>query len=129
MDTIANMLTAIRNASAAKKEVASFSYSKMKMEIVKILVREKFIKEAERKGKKDKKIIDIAMIYDENGKPAISHIKRVSKQSRRIYLPVKKIKQTRQGFGIQIISTPKGILTNKEAKKEGVGGELICEVW
>jgi len=129
MDIIADMLTKIRNAQAVKKETVSIPYSKLKMEITKILTREKFLKEAEQKGKKNKKIIDIILAYDDEKNPAINHLARISKQSQRIYLPLKKIKPVRRGFGLQIISTPKGILTDKEAKKEKVGGEILCEVW
>jgi len=129
MDNIADMLTRIRNAQAVKKETTSIPYSKLKMEIIKILVKEKFLAEAEQKGKKNKKIIDIILAYDNEKNPAINHIVRISKSSRRIYLPLKKIRPVRRGFGLQIISTPKGILTDKEARKEKVGGEVLCEVW
>lgn len=129
MDPIADMLTRIRNALAVKKETVSIPYSKLKMEIIKILVKEKFLTEAEQKGKKNKKIIDIILTYDSEKNPAINHLARISKSSRRIYLPLKKIKPVRRGFGLQIISTPKGILTDKEARKKRVGGEVLCEVW
>lgn len=128
-DPIADMLTIIRNAQAVKKETASIPYSKLKMEIAKILVKEKFIKEAEPKGKKNKKTIEIILNYDEKGKPAISHIARVSKSSQRIYLSFKKIRPVREGLGLQIISTPKGVLTDKEARKKKAGGEILCEVY
>ncbi|MBU4353172.1 30S ribosomal protein S8 [Candidatus Parcubacteria bacterium] len=128
-DPIADMLTTIRNAVAVKKETAVIPYSQIKMGIAKILEKEKFIKAAERKGKKIGKTIDIVLAYDEKGNSAISRITRVSKPSKRNYLPFKKIRSLRQGAGIQIISTPKGILTDKEARKEKVGGEVICEVW
>ncbi|MCX6731579.1 MAG: 30S ribosomal protein S8 [Candidatus Parcubacteria bacterium] len=129
MDTIGDMLTKIRNAQAVKKETVSISYSKLKMEIIKILAREKFLKEAEQKGKKNKKIIDVVLAYDSEKNPAINHIARISKPSRRIYLPLKKIKPVRRGLGLQIISTAKGILSDKEARKEKVGGEILCEIW
>jgi small subunit ribosomal protein S8 len=112
-----------------KKETVSFPYSKLKMEIAKILAREKFIKKSERKGKKNKKTIEITLAYDESGRPALNHIARVSRQSQRIYLPLNKIRPVRQGFGLQILSTAKGVLTSKEAKKEKVGGEVLCEIW
>jgi len=129
MDAIADMLTRIRNAYIVKKETVSFPYSKLKMEITKILSKEKFIKESERKGKKNKKIIEVILAYDEFGNPAVSHIARVSRPSQRIYLALNKIRPIRQGFGLQILSTPKGVLTNKEARKERVGGEVLCEIW
>jgi len=129
MDPIADMLTSIRNAQAARKETVSVPYSKIKMEIAKVLAKEKFIKEADHKGKKVKKTIDIVLNYNNSNQPAITSLKRVSKPSRRIYSPSSKIKKIRQGFGFQIISTPKGILTGKEARKEKIGGEVICEVY
>jgi small subunit ribosomal protein S8 len=129
MDVIADMLTRIRNAQAVKKETVSFPYSKLKMEIAKILAREKFIKSADHKGRKNKKVIDIVLAYNEEGDPSINHIARVSKSSQRIYLPLKKIRTVRHGFGLRVLSTPKGILTDKEARKQKVGGEVLCEVW
>jgi len=129
MDPIADMLTSIRNAQAARKETVSVPYSKIKMEIAKVLAKEKFIKEADHKGKKVKKTIDIILNYDSLNRPAITSLKRVSKPSRRIYSPSSKIKKVRQGFGFQILSTPRGILSGKEARKEKIGGEVICEVY
>ena len=129
MDPIADMLTSIRNAQAAHKETGSVPYSKIKMEIAKVLAKEKFIKEADHKGKKVNKIIDIVLNYDSFNRPAITSLKRVSKPSRRIYSPSSKIKKIRQGFGFQILSTPKGILSGKEARREKIGGEVICEVY
>jgi len=129
MDPIADMLTSIRNAQAARKETVSVPYSKIKMEIAKVLAKEKFIKEADHKGKKVNKIIDIVLNYDSLNRPTITRLKRVSKPSRRIYSPYSKIKKIRQGFGSQILSTPKGILSGKEARREKIGGEVICEVY
>lgn len=129
MDTIANMLTAIKNAQAAKNETASVPYSKIKMEVAKALLRGNFIKEVAHKGKKNKKTIDIVLNYREKKVPFIKNIKRVSKLSKRVYFPLKSIRPIRQGFGMLILSTPKGVLTDKEARKEKVGGEVICAVW
>ena len=129
MDPIADMLTSIRNAQAARKETVSVPYSKIKMEIAKVLAKEKFIKSADHKGKKANKTIDMVLNYNDSNQPAITKLKRVSKPSRRIYSPSSKIKKVRQGFGFQILSTPKGILTGKEARKEKIGGEVICEVY
>lgn len=129
MDTIADMLTMIRNAQAVKSETVSVPYSKFKMEVVKTLARGNFIKEVSHKGKKNKKTIEITLRYDEKGNAFIRDIKRVSKLSRRIYIPLCDIKPVKQGLGALVLSTPKGVLTSKEAKKEKVGGEVICEVW
>jgi len=128
MDVIADMLTIIRNAQAVNKEAVSIPYSKVKMSIAEILAKEGFIKDAARRGKKNRRTISVSLKYDEDGVPAVMHIGRVSKLSKRVYLPLKQIRPVRRGCGIQILTTPKGILTNKEAKKEKVGGEVICEV-
>jgi len=129
MDQIANMLTIIRNSQAVGKETAVIPYSKMKLEIAKILEKEKFIKSAEVQGKKGKKTIEAELVYGKDGDPAIKNIKRISKSSKRIYMPLKKICPVQYGKGIWIISTPKGILTDKEARNQKVGGEVICEIW
>lgn len=129
MDTIANMLTLIRNAQTAGKQTVSVPYSKIKMAIAEIMAKENFIKEADHKGKKTKKTIDIVLNYGESGKPAINSIKRVSKPSRRIYVPAGKIRPVRNGLGIQILSTSGGVMTGKEAKEKKVGGEVLCEVF
>ncbi len=87
MDPIANMLTIIRNGLAVKKETVEVPYSKIKMSIIEIMSREKFLGPVDRKGRKDKKKMEISLIYDEKGKPAIEHIVRISKPSRRVYFP------------------------------------------
>ncbi|MDP3902332.1 MAG: 30S ribosomal protein S8 [bacterium] len=129
MDTIANMLTSIRNAQAVKKETVSVPYSKIKMEIANLLLKENFIKGAEHKGKKSNKVISINLKYSDDGQPAINGLKRISKPSKRVYVPVSGVRMVKSGYGSQILTTPKGILTNKEARREKVGGEVICEVW
>lgn len=128
-DPIADMFTKIRNAQAAKKEAVLISYSKLKMEIAKVLLRIDCIKEINRRGRKNKKTIELVLSYDENSKGAIAHIRRISKSSCRVYTSFKDLKPVRGGYGMMILSTPKGLLTDKEAKKEKVGGEIIAEVW
>lgn len=129
MDPIADMFSKIRNAQAVQKETVMISYSKLKAEIAKVLLKNNYIKEINRRGKKNKKSIELVLVYDESGRGAIEHIKRISKPSRRVYLSLKEIKPVRRGYGMMILSTPKGLLTNKEAVKEKVGGEVICEIW
>ncbi len=128
MDPIADMLTQIRNAQAVLKETVDVPFSNLKYEIAKILEREKFIEKAEKKGKKVKKTIEITLKYD-NKIPVISGLKRISKSGQRIYLPVKKIKSVRGGYGMAIISTSRGLMTDKEARKQKAGGEILCEIW
>lgn len=128
MDKISEMLTAIKNAQAVLKPMVVVPYSDFKYEIVKTMEKEGFIEKLEKKGKKNKKTIEISLKYKNNA-PAISGLKRVSKPGQRIYIDHDGIKSIKGGYGISIISTSKGLLTNKEAKKQKIGGELICEIW
>ncbi len=123
------MFSKIKNALAVKKEMVLIPYSKLKNEIAKALLRTNYIREINKRGKKNKKTIELVLSYGEDGKGLITHISRISKPSRRVYLSLKEIKPVRRGYGTMIFSTPKGILTNKEAKKEKVGGEAIVEIW
>ena len=128
MYPIADMLNRIRNAQAVQKETVEVPFSNMNLEIAKILEKNDFVGKAEKKGKKTKKIIEIPLKYD--GKtPVVSGLKVISKPGQRIYVQSKNIKNVRGGYGIAIVSTSKGLMTNKEARKQKVGGELICEVW
>lgn len=128
MDQISNMLTSIRNALAVKKSTVSIPFSNLKYEILKILQKQGFITEIEKKGRLPKKTIEVILKYQE-GEPAISGLKRISKSGQRIYKGFKEIKTVRSGFGISIISTSKGLMTDKEARKQKLGGEVICEIW
>ena len=127
-DPIADMLTRIRNAQAVKHKTVDIPYSKIKYAIAKILEEEGFIEKAETKFKKPRKVIRITLKY-QNGEPAISGLKRVSKPGRRVYLSAKELKVPKSGYGIGIVSTSQGLMTTLEAKKRRLGGELICEVW
>lgn len=128
MDQISNMLTSIRNALAVKKSTVSIPFSNLKYEILKILQKQGFITEIEKKGRLPKKTIEVILKYQE-GEPAISGLKRISKSGQRIYKGFKEIKIVRSGFGISIVSTSKGLITDKEARKQKLGGEIICEIW
>ncbi|MFC1663809.1 30S ribosomal protein S8 [Patescibacteria group bacterium] len=128
MDPIVDMLNKIRNAQAVLHETVDIPFSNLKYAIVKIFEKEKFVEKVEKKGRGVKKIIKITLKYDDKT-PAISRLKRVSKQGQRIYFSVKKIKPVHGGYGISIFSTPKGLMTNKEARRHKLGGELICEIW
>jgi len=122
------MLNRIRNAQAVLKETVEVPFSNFKYEIAKILEKNGFIEKVEKKGKKTKKIIEITLKYD-NKIPAISGLKRISKPGQTIYLGHRKIKRVKGGYGIAIISTSKGLMTDKEARKQKLGGEVICEAW
>ncbi len=127
-DTISSMLTQIRNAQMAKKETVSIPYSDLKFEVARVLKENGFLKEAEKKGRKNKKKLEIVLKYQE-GAPAISGIKKVSKPSQRIYKGCQEIRKIKAGYGISVISTSKGLMAGEEARKKRVGGEIICEVW
>ncbi len=127
-DPITDMLNQIRNAKAVEKQEISVLYSKLKNEIAMMLVKEGFIKDAKKVMKGKTKMLKLVLQYD-NGMSAIEGIKRVSKPGQRIYVKSMNIKKVRGGFGISIISTPKGLMTDNEAKKAKLGGEVICEVW
>jgi len=127
-DPITDMLNRIKNAQAVAHLTVDIPFSKVKYQIAQILAREGFIEKVEKKGRKTRKIIRITLKYVDNI-PAISGLKRVSKPGQRIYLSWRKIKKVKGGYGIAIISTSKGLMTNKEARKEKIGGEVICEIW
>jgi len=127
-DPVTDMLNRIRNAQLAGREQVVIPFSNLKYEIAKILEREKLIEGVEKKGRKAKRFFEITLKYND-GVPAISGLKRVSKPGQRIYLPSYQLKPVKGGYGISIVSTPKGLMTNKEAKKQKIGGEVLCEIW
>lgn len=130
MDPIADMLTLIRNAQSSGKDEVSFAFSRVKNDIAKILEKENFVEKAELEGRNIKRTIKITLKRRESGKdPAILGLKRISKPGQRIYKSFKEIRPIKSGYGIAIISTSKGLMTNKDARKQKSGGEVICEVW
>lgn len=127
-DPIADLLNRIRNAQAVSHPTVDIPFSKIKYEIVQILAKEGFIEKFEKKGKKAKRFIRVTLKY--TGKTAaISGLKRISKAGQRIYLSYKKIKKVRGGYGIAIVSTSVGLMTDKETRKQKLGGEVICKIW
>jgi small subunit ribosomal protein S8 len=138
IDPIADMLTRIRNASLVKKDELFLPMSKVKFNIAKILEREGFISGAlvisggeELKKNKTSKFdqIKIVLKYDQDGQPKIKSLKRISKPGRRVYVTRDEIKKVLNGLGMSIISTSKGLMTDREARKNNTGGELICEIY
>lgn len=128
-DPIADMLIRIKNAQAVKKDAATFGYSKIKFAIAEALVRAGYIGDMERKGKKTSKLIAVKLLYDDAGQPKVAGARRVSKPSRRVYRGWREIYSPKNGFGLAIYSTPSGIKTDREARREKVGGEILFEVW
>ena len=129
MDFIANALTLIRNAQAVSKERVKIPFSSLVWNVVKVLKKKSFIEEAAKRGRSLNKFIDLKLKYDEDGEPFIRGLKKVSKQGQRVYIGSKEIRLVRSGYGIVIISTPKGVMTGQEAKKKNLGGEVLCKIW
>lgn len=127
-DPISEMITIIRNGLASSKKEVSVYDSKLKNEILKILKKEKFISDFKKEINQDKNYLLISMRYLNNNS-VISSIKRISKPGRRVYIDKSHIPSVKNGHGRIIMSTSKGVMTNDDAKKQGVGGEVILEVW
>lgn len=127
-DPITDMLNRIRNAQAVLKTTVEVPFSNLKYEIAKIMEKNGLIEKCDKRGRKTKRIIEITLKYDDKT-PAISGLRRVSRPGQRIYFDSTKIKKIKRDYGIAIISTSKGLLTNKEARKRKIGGEVLCEIW
>jgi len=127
-DPITDMLNQIKNAQAVGKTEVLIPLSKIKNEIAGILSKEGFIGEVKKATKGKIKILKIALKYD-NEVPAITDFKRISKPGQRIYEGFAKIRKVHGGYGMSIISTSKGLMTNKDARYKKMGGEIICQVW
>jgi len=129
-DSIADLLTRIRNANALSKAKVEIPSSNLKEAITRVLQREGFIKghRVITAGGK-KRMLQIYLKYSENGDRIITHLERVSKPGKRRYVGKDEIPRVLNGLGICILSTPRGVLTGEEARKTGVGGEILCNVW
>lgn len=128
-DPIADLIVRLTNAGAVKHAVVSMPFSNFKLAVAEKLKDAGYVKGVEKKGKKVKKSLDITLSYAETGEPKIKGVKRISKPGRRMYKSVLEITSVRYGHGTLILSTPKGIKTDKEARKEKVGGEALFEIW
>ncbi|TSC62282.1 MAG: small subunit ribosomal protein S8 [Parcubacteria group bacterium Gr01-1014_48] len=128
MDAIANMIVQIKNGNNAGKASVVVPYSNFKYAIALLLEREKYVGTVVKKGKKVKKFIEIDLVYDGSA-PRIRGARKISKLSRRRYYGVADIAAERRRLGTLVLSTPKGILTGKEAQKEKMGGEALLRVW
>ena len=128
-DPISDMLTRLRNAIAAKHPKVDVPGSKLKTEIARILKEEGYIANYKIADEGAKRVIKIYLKYTASNEPVISHIHRVSKPGCRVYVGSKDIPKVLGGLGINILTTPQGVMTGKTARKTGVGGELLCHVW
>ncbi len=128
MDPIADMLIRIKNAQMVRKETVSFPFSRVKSEITRILKEAGYLADFREKGRGPRKMIEVQLTYHDDV-PAISGVKRISRPSQRIYTKGRASQKVGKKFGMLILSTSRGILTERDAKKLNVGGEVICEVW
>ncbi len=128
MDPIADFLTQIRNAYKAKHETVTSPHSKIKAELALLLKQTGFLGDVSVEGTVPSKFLKVGLVY-QGSEPILSHISRVSKPSVRIYTRSSKIPTTLSGRGLTILSTSKGLMTDRQAKKAALGGEIICRVW
>ena len=127
-DPISDMIIRIKNASDSKKESVVFPYSKLKLAVLDVLMKEGFIRSFGKKGKKIAKFIEVGLIYDEQG-AKVRGVDRVSKTSKRVYMQAKDIHSVKNGYGILVLSTPQGIMSDKQARTAHVGGEALFKIW
>ena len=128
-DPIADMLRRIRNANSARHTTVEIPASKLKLAIAQILLDEGYIKSFEKIEDGKQGMIQVTLKYDEKGKRVISGLKRISKPGLRIYVSCEELPQVLNGLGIALVSTSKGIKTDRDARREGLGGEVLAYVW
>ena len=128
-DPISDLLTRIRNASMVSKRSVSIPHSNFKFDLAKLLKNEGYISDVKISGDGAQKSIDIDMKYSEEGTSVISGMKRLSKPGQRVYSSFDKLPRNNGGLGTVVVSTSRGLLSDSEARKRKLGGELICEVW
>ncbi len=128
-DPISDMLTRIRNAGIARQSQTECPFSKQKLAIAKVLAEAGFIENVRAESSEGRPVLVMAIRYDDQAKPLIDGIRRVSKPGRRVYVGARDIWKVRNGLGISVISTSKGILSDSGAREASIGGEVVCEVW
>ena len=128
-DPIADLLTRIRNGNQARKERVDVPWSRTKEALARVFVAEGFLRECTVVGDGVRKQLRIGLKYDDQRRPVITGLQRVSRPSLRVYVGKQSIPAVRAGLGINVLSTPAGILVDRDAKRRGVGGELLCSVW
>jgi small subunit ribosomal protein S8 len=128
-DPVADMLTRIRNALGARHQKVDVPASKLKLEIARILKEEGYVSNFKATEEEGHKVIRIYLKYDNNNDAVISNVARVSRPGCRVYVRRTEIPRVLGGMGINILTTPRGVMTGRQARKQGLGGELLCEVW
>jgi small subunit ribosomal protein S8 len=128
-DPLADFLTRIRNAYQAGHADLACPSSRLKLAVARVLVAEGFLASADVEAHEGKARLRVRLRYDELGAPIVDGLRRVSRPGRRVYVGVGQIPRVRSGLGTAVLSTPKGILSDRSARAEAVGGEVLCEVW
>jgi small subunit ribosomal protein S8 len=128
-DPIADMLTRIRNSALARHERAEMPHSNLKEHIATVLKGEGFIDDVRVSEAEGPKTLVLVLRYGRDRQSAIDGVRRISAPGRRVYVPHDRIPRVRSGMGVSILSTSRGVMTDKEARKQRIGGELLCEVW
>jgi len=129
MDPLANFFSQIKNAQMVNRETLKVPYTKLKLAVAELLVKTGYLESIEKQGREVSRRMLVVKLKQNQGRFVISGIKKISKLGQRVYLPHKKIWPVKSSYGLAIISTSKGLMTNQEARKQGLGGEVICEVW
>jgi small subunit ribosomal protein S8 len=128
-DPVADFLTRLRNAHKARHQKLDVPASRLKAEIARILKEEGYIANAKPVEEEGRQLLRVYLKYGANNEAAIRDLKRVSKPGCRVYVGKDEIRRVQGGLGISIITTPRGVMTGRQARREGVGGEILCEVW
>lgn len=128
-DPVADLLTRIRNAVSARQQKLDVPASKLKMEIARILKEEGYISNFKATEESGRKVLRVYLKYGSNNDAAITNLARVSRPGCRVYVGHQEIPRVLGGLGINILTTPKGVMTGRQARKTGIGGEILCEVW
>ncbi len=128
-DPIADFLARIRNAGMAKHPELALPASNTKLAIARVLVEAGFLEDVRVEAREGRATLVVRMRYDDDGRPLVDGLKRVSRPGRRVYVGHEKIPRVREGLGVAVISTSKGILSDRAAREASIGGELLCEVW
>jgi len=128
-DPVADFLTRIRNGIRARQQKVDVPASKLKLEIARILKEEGFISNFKATEEEGRKVLRVYLKYGNNNEAAISRLQRVSSPGCRVYVGHNEIPRVLGGMGINILTTPRGVMTGREARKQGVGGEILCEIW
>ncbi len=128
-DPIADMLTRVRNAIHAKKERVEVPYSKLKHELCKILEKEGYVRGSDLVWDGNKGKLSLTLRYSASREPVLTSLRRISKPGRRVYVASEKIKSVLGGMGVAVLSTSKGLMTDKQAKEAKLGGEVLCHLW